>query len=166
MNKNILLSIGVLLIITAGVGGYFLGDKQGRVILQKELDEKQTQYQKSKEDARVVAEKYLSAFKFEDYKEAYSYTCPEFKNGVNFDLWDNYWKNSTKKLNEQGTIYQGASVDDVVVIDQLAKIRFTDVFHNPLTQDFKRPSQSDFRFIDNTWCSMSDVNQYLPVTKK
>lgn len=166
MNKNILLGIGVLLIIIAGGGGYFLGAKQGRLVLQKELDEKQVQYQQSKDAVRIVAEKYLSAFKFEDYKEAYSYSCPEFKNSVSLEVWDSYWKNYTKKLSDQGTIYQGASVDDVVISNQSAKVRFTDVFHNPLTQDFKRPSQSDFQFIGDTWCSMSDASQYLPATKK
>lgn len=154
--KKILLPILIVLIAAGTIGGYFYG----RSVVQKELKAKEEAYLKSQDAAKGLALKYLSAFKFGDFKEAYSHTCQEFKEKVAESKFVSSWEKTTKDLVNDGTLIQDFLVDDAVVTDDSAKIRFTEVYYNALTKEFKKPTQSQFKLVGGKWCAMPDVAVY------
>lgn len=154
--KKFLLPILIVLIAAGTVGGYFFG----RYAVQKELKAKEEAYLKSQDAAKSLALKYLSAFKFGDFKEAYLHTCQEFKGKVAEAKFVASWEKTLKDLANDGTLVQDFLVDDAVITDDSAKIRFTEVYYNALTKEFKKPTQSQFKLVDGKWCAMPDPSLY------
>lgn len=167
----------VALIVLGGVGGYYFGfsqgkaqglvdglnqgKEQGRADLHKELQAEEAAYQKSEEAAKDVASKYLSAFKFNDFKDAYVMTCPEFKSSVTEEKFVKLWGDGINSLRDNGIIVQDFLLDDIVVTGDTAKNRFSEVRTSILLDnEVKIPNQSDFKLVDGMWCPMPSVEPY------
>src|SRR3989344_743468 len=154
--KKLLIPILSVLIVVAGAGGYFVGKSAAK----KEILAAEETYRKSADGAKEVAIKYLNALKFSDIPEAYSYICPEFQNKVTEEKFVSRWEKIDKELTNEGTVIQDFPVTDVIVNDDLAKIRFSQVFYNPVTKEFSKPSQAEFQLISGQWCAMPPTDGY------
>ena len=154
--KKLIIPILVILVVVAGTGGYFFGFGQGKSVIQKELQSKEAEYQKSREAAKTVAEKYLSAFKFKDFKEAYSLTCPDFKKSATEQKFIKYWEDGIQSLQKDaGAVIQDYILDEVVVEGEIAKVRFNEVRNSAfLAKEIKLPQQSQFKLVEGSWCPM------------
>lgn len=89
----------------------------------------------------------FGAVKFDDIKEAYSYTCKEFKDKVIEGEYVSSWKKRKDDAAKDGTFIQDFVIDDIVIADDSAKVRFSMIFYNPLTKEFKSPAQAKLNFI-------------------
>lgn len=158
--KKLIIPVLVILVITAGTGSYFIGFGQGKSAIQKEIQAKEEAYRKSADGAEEAATKYLNALKFGDFKEAYNYTCPEFKGKITEQKFSDRWEGIDKTLTDEGTLIQDFPVTDVIVSGDTAKIRFTQVYYNPITKEFRKPSQSEFKLVGGQWCAMPSVESY------
>lgn len=176
MSKFIIPAL-IALILLAGGGGYYFGTSkgkaqgladglkqgnvQGRADLERELEAEEEAYQKSEEAAKDVALKYLSAFKFNDFKDAYAMTCPEFKSAVTEEKFVKLWEDGINSLRDDGVIVQEFLSDDIVVTGDTAKNRFSEVRTSILfDREIRIPNQSEFKLIDGTWCPMPSSVTY------
>lgn len=159
--KKIILILFILLIIIFGIGGYFIGyyygKQTGRLSLENEIKLKEESYQKSKEAAENLAKKYFDAVKYQDFKEVYSYICPEIKNKITEQQFLDFWKNSFKALAEKDLLLQEITVDDIIIDNNIVKARFTEILYSPVFKEIKRVGQSEFKLEDGKWCTQPQI---------
>lgn len=158
--KKLVIPVLVILVIIAGTGSYFVGFGQGKSAIKKEIQAKEEAYRKSSEAAKEKATKYLTAFKFGDAKEGYSYTCPEFKEKITEQRFASRWEKITEDLTNEGTLIQDFPVESVVINGETAKVRFTQVYYNPVTKEFRSPAQSEFQLVNGEWCVSPSTDAY------
>lgn len=152
MNK-ILKSILIIIIVVASIfGGYFFGMKSGknigRIAKENEIKKEAENYSKSREAVKEIASKYMTSTKFADYKESYSYICPEFKKEFSERKYVDF-KGKTAKL-----IIKEINIEDVVVNNDIAKIRTNFVITDFSLPEYKVPYQIIFNFINGEWCAV------------
>lgn len=166
---KIILMVG--LIIVAAIFAYFIGYDSGKNIgqsegfnsgkiigrsdLENELKTKAESYAKTQNAAKEAASKYFTAIKFGDYKESYSYLCQNIKNQVSEE---EYINRQNKNLDPAKAQLQDTTIDDVIVNNNSAKIRFAIIMNVVtdigLVRDIKSSQQMAFELENNKWCAL------------
>lgn len=159
--QKFLIPILIILILVAGGGGYYLGLQQGtsqgvnqgRTALQKELQDKEEAYKKSKDAVKDVATKYFGAYKFKDFKEIYNLVCSDAIYKSDEAKLLKIFESNMKDINDAGVNIQEMKIDDIILNADTAKVRFTEVRWNLLlSKEYRLPEQVQFKFMNGEWC--------------